>query len=142
MKVILATDRDGFQLKETVKNFLLHSGYEIIDLNSTHGSEDFVDSTVNAVQEFHKHEHVHAILFDKYGHSFMPANKFKGIICAAVSDEHSAMMTIRHNSTPIINLSSGITGDILAVEIVKTFLEHDYDAGRHQVRIDMLNKLC
>lgn len=142
MKVILATDRDGFQLKETVKNFLLHSGYEVIDLNSTHGSEDFVDSTVNAVQEFRKHEHARAILFDKYGHSFMPANKFKGIICAAVSDEHSAMMTIRHNSTPIINLDSGITGDILAVEIVKTFLEHDYDAGRHQVRIDMLNKLC
>ena len=139
MKVILATDRDGFQLKETVKNFLLHSGYEVIDLNSTHGSEDFVDSTVNAVQEFRKHEHARAILFDKYGHSFMPANKFKGIICAAVSDEHSAMMTIRHNSTPIINLG---TGDILAVEIVKTFLEHDYDAGRHQVRIDMLNKLC
>lgn len=142
MKVILATDRDGFQLKETVKNFLLHSGYEVIDLNSTHGSEDFVDSTVNAVQEFRKHEHARAILFDKYGHSFMPANKFKGIICAAVSDEHSAMMTIRHNSTSIINLGSGITGDILAVEIVKTFLEHDYDAGRHQVRIDMLNKLC
>lgn len=142
MKVILATDRDGFQLKETVKNFLLHSGYEVIDLNSTHGSEDFVDSTVNAVQEFRKHEHARAILFDKYGHSFMPANKFKGIICAAVSDEHSAMMTIRHNSTLIINLGSGITGDILAVEIVKTFLEHDYDAGRHQVRIDMLNKLC
>lgn len=142
MKVILATDRDGFQLKEAVKNFLLHSGYEVIDLNSTHGSEDFVDSTVNAVQEFRKHEHARAILFDKYGHSFMPANKFKGIICAAVSDEHSAMMTIRHNSTPIINLGSRITGDILAVEIVKTFLEYDYDAGRHQVRIDMLNKLC
>ena len=121
---------------------MLHSGYEVIDLNSTHGSEDFVDSTVNAVQEFRKHEHARAILFDKYGHSFMPANKFKGIICAAVSDEHSAMMTIRHNSTPIINLGSGITGDILAVEIVKTFLEYDYDAGRHQVRIDMLNKLC
>ena len=142
MKVILATDRDGFQLKETVKNFLLHSGYEVIDLNSTHGSEDFVDSTVNAVQEFRKHEQARAILFDKYGHSFMAANKFKGIICAAVSDEHSAMMTTRHNSTPIINLGSGITGDILAVEILKTFLEHDYDAGRHQVRIDMLNKLC
>lgn len=142
MKVILATDRDGFQLKETVKNFLLHSGYEVIDLNSEHGSEDFVDSTVNAVQEFRKHKHARAILFDKYGHSFMPANKFKGIICAAVSDEHSAMMTIRHNSTPIINLGSGITGDILAVEIVKIFLEHEYDAGRHQVRIDMLNKLC
>ena len=72
----------------------------------------------------------------------MPANKFKGIICAAVYDEHSAMMTIRHNSTPIITIGSGITGDILAVEIVKAFLEHNYDAGRHQVRIDMLNKLC
>ena len=142
MKVILATDRDGFQLKETVKNFLLHSGYEVIDLNSTLGSEDFVDSTVNAVQEFRKHEDARVILFDQYGHSFMAANNFMGIICAAVSDEHSAMMTIRHNSTPIINLGSGITGDILAVEIVKTFLEHDYDAGRHQVRIDMLNKLC
>ena len=33
MKVILATDQDGFQLKETVKHYLLHSGYEVIDLN-------------------------------------------------------------------------------------------------------------
>ena len=71
----------------------------------------------------------------------MPANKFKGIICAAVSDEHSAMMTIRHNSTPIITMVLNY-GAILAVEIVKAFLEHNYDAGRHQVRIDMLNKLC
>ena len=142
MKVILATDQDGFQLKETVKHYLLHSGYEVIDLNSTQGSADFVDSTVNAITEFRKYKQARAILFDKFGHSFMPANKFKGIICAAVYDEHSAMMTIRHNSTPIIIIGSGITGDILAVEIVKAFLEHNYDSGRHQVRIDMLNKLC
>lgn len=62
MKVILATDQDGFQLKETVKHYLLHSGYEVIDLNSTQGSADFVDSTVNAITEFRKYKQARAIL--------------------------------------------------------------------------------
>ena len=66
MKVILATDQDGFQLKETVKHYLLHSGYEVIDLNSTQGSVDFVDSTVNAITEFRKYKQARAILFDKF----------------------------------------------------------------------------
>ena len=43
-------------LKETVKHYLLHSGYEVIDLNSTQGSADFVDSTINAITEFRKYK--------------------------------------------------------------------------------------
>ena len=52
------------------------------------------------------------------------------------------MMTIRHNSTRIITLGSAILGEELANACVDAYLTADYDAGRHQVRIDMLNKLC
>ena len=61
---------------------------------------------------------------------------------AAVSAEHSAMMTIRHNSTCIITLGAAILGEELANACAEAYLKADYDAGRHQVRIDMLNKLC
>ena len=52
------------------------------------------------------------------------------------------MMTIRHNSTRIITLGAAILGEELANACAEAYLKADYDAGRHQVRIDMLNKLC
>ena len=143
MKVILAADRDGFDLKNKVKTHLLQIGYDITDLNETEGALDFVDSTVSLVKELRKDDTARGILFDRFAiGSYMVANKHRGIICAAVSDEHSAMMTIRHNSTRIITLGAAILGEELANACAEAYLKSDYDAGRHQVRIDMLNKLC
>ena len=127
MKVILAADRDGFDLKNKVKTHLLQIGYDITDLNETEGALDFVDSTVSLVKELRKDDTARGILFDRF---------------AIVSDEHSAMMTIRHNSTRIITLGAAILGEELANACAEAYLKSDYDAGRHQVRIDMLNKLC
>lgn len=143
MKVILGADRDGFELKNKVKAHLLQKGYEVEDLNSEQGAEDFVDSTVAVVGKIREDDSARGILFDRFAvGSYMVANKHRGIICAAVSDEHSAMMTIRHNSTRIITLGAGILGEDLAASCAEAYLSADYDAGRHQVRIDMLNKLC
>ena len=143
MKVILGTDRDGFELKNKVKTHLLQLGYDIKDLNEQEGAADFVDSTDALVEELRKDDTARGILFDRFAvGSYMVANKHRGIICDDVSDEHSAMMTIRHNSTRIITLGTAILGEELANACAEAYLKADYDAGRHQVRIDMLNKLC
>lgn len=143
MKVILGSDRDGFELKNSVKQHLVALGYDIVDLNENEGAKDFVDSTKALIEVLRKDESARGILFDRFAvGSYMVANKHRGIICASVSDEHSAMMTIRHNSTRIISLGAAILGKELANACVQAYLEADYDAGRHQVRVDMLNKLC
>ena len=83
------------------------------------------------------------IAIDAYGAgSFMVATKVKGMIAAEVSDERSAYMTRGHNNARIITLGAEIVGDELAKNIVKDFVEAKYDGGRHQIRVDMLNKMC
>ncbi|HAQ2261052.1 TPA: galactose-6-phosphate isomerase subunit LacA, partial [Enterococcus faecium] len=53
-----------------------------------------------------------------------------------------AYMTRKHNNSRMITLGSKIVGDELALNIVKEFLQANYDGGRHQVRVDMLNKMA
>lgn len=94
-------------------------------------------------EEVLKEEDNFGIIIDEYGAgSFMVANKVKGVVCAEVSDEHSARMTKEHNNANVISLGSGIVGKTLAKNIVMSFLNNNYSGGRHQIRVDMLNRLA
>ncbi|WP_027339800.1 galactose-6-phosphate isomerase subunit LacA [Halonatronum saccharophilum] len=141
MKIIIGSDKDGLELKEYVKDCLEKSGYEIVD-KTPKGADDFVDSAKSVAQAVVEQEGANGILVDEYGvGSFMVANKIKGAICAVVSEEHSAKMTKDHNNATILALGSGIVGKKLAKEIVDNFVGSEYSGGRHQVRVDMLNKM-
>lgn len=111
-------------------------------IDKTEDEMDLVDSAHAVCKGILSNEGDRGILIDEFGvGSFMSANKHKGIICAEVSDEHSAHMTIGHNNTSVIALGSGIIGEKLAERIVDSYLESEYDGGRHQIRVDMLNKM-
>ncbi len=71
----------------------------------------------------------------------MAATKIKGIVCAEVSDERSARMTRDHNNTSIITMGAEVVGKGLAESIVMAFINSKYSGGRHQIRVDMLNKM-
>ncbi|GAA3012946.1 galactose-6-phosphate isomerase subunit LacA [Tetragenococcus solitarius] len=142
MRVVIGSDKTGMELKEYIKNELAENRYEVID-KSEQPSDDFVESTLAVAQDLLKNEDSLGIVFDAYGAgSFMTATKVKGIIAAEVSDERTAFMTREHNNCRLITLGSEITGRILAKNIVKEFLNASYDGGRHQVRVDMLNKMA
>lgn len=142
MKVYVASDQAGLELKETIKA-QFSNDYTIEDL-TIDGAEDFVESSKLMVEALNAaDEEDLGILFDAYGvGSFMASNKHKGMIVAEISDERSAYMTREHNNTRLITLGSKIVGKQLAKNIVKEFLTADYDGGRHQVRVDMLNEMC
>ncbi|PTF84911.1 RpiB/LacA/LacB family sugar-phosphate isomerase, partial [Staphylococcus chromogenes] len=53
-----------------------------------------------------------------------------------------AYMTRSHNNSKMITMGSALVGEKLAINIVKGFVEGKYDGGRHQIRVDMLNKMC
>ena len=140
MKVVLGSDVDGKELKDYIKNYLLENGYDVIDKSE---DKDFVDTTYAVAKEVLSDDDNLGIVFDAYGAgSFMVATKIKGMIAAEVSDERSAYMTRRHNNSRIITIGSEIVGKGLAKNIVKDFLSAPYDGGRHQIRVDMLNKMC
>lgn len=140
MAIVVGADTAGVRLKELIKDYLLGEGHQVIDV--TNGG-DFVDTTLAVAQEVVKANDNLGIAVDAYGvGSFMVATKLKGMVAAEVSDERSAYMTRGHNNSRIITIGSEIVGDELAKNIVKGFVSADYDGGRHQIRVDMLNKMC
>ena len=142
MAIIIGSDAAGKRLKDVIKTFLKDNNHEVLDVTERKDL-DFVDSTLAVVHEVQKNDKNLGIAIDAYGAgSFMVATKVKGMIAAEVSDERSAYMTRGHNNARIITLGAEIVGDELAKNIVKDFVEAKYDGGRHQIRVDILNKMC
>ncbi|WP_287116717.1 galactose-6-phosphate isomerase subunit LacA [Enterococcus faecium] len=142
MRVVIGSDSDGVELKELIKKKLIKEGITVVDKSET-ASEDFVESTLAIANDLNENEGSLGIAVDGYGAgSFITATKVKGMVAAEVSDERSAYMTRKHNNSRMITLGSKIVGDELALNIVKEFLQANYDGGRHQVRVDMLNKMA
>ena len=69
------------------------------------------------------------------------ANKVKGIRCALLSDVMSARLTRQHNDTNMMALGAGVVGPMLAMEIVDTWLDTEFQGGRHQRRVDKMMAL-
>ena len=142
MKVAIANDRNSYELKQFLIPHLESWGFEVTDKTASNDS-DLYEAAVNVCQSILNKESNRGIVLDQHGvGSSIVANKHKGIICANVFDEHSARMTVEHNNSSIITIGSGIVGDTLAKKITETFLKSDYEGGRHQIRVDMLNKMC
>ena len=71
----------------------------------------------------------------------MAANKFKGIRAALCSDVYSAKMAKEHNNANIICLGGRVTGRELAFMIVDTWLDAEFQGGRHAERIAKIHKI-
>lgn len=141
MSVILGSDRYGYELKEVLKKELLAHNYDVIDVTETK-DYDFIDASLAAAKLLYKNDGNFGIIIDAWGSGpFMTLTRLKGIIAAQVSDERSAYMTRAHNNAHIITIGSKITGPELAVRIAHAFLQGSYEGGRHQIRVDMLNKM-
>ena len=141
MAIIIGADADGSKLKDVVKDFLVGENFEVVDV--TKEGQDFVDVTLAVAAEVNKQEENLGIVIDAYGAGpFMVATKIKGMVAAEVSDERSAYMTRGHNNSRMITMGAEIVGEGLAKNIAKGFVNGKYDGGRHQIRVDMLNKMC
>ena len=141
MAIIIGADAAGSKLKDVVKDFLVGENFEVVDV--TKEGQDFVDVTLAVAAEVNKQEENLGIVIDAYGAGpFMVATKIKGMVAAEVSDERSAYMTRGHNNSRMITMGAEIVGERLAKNIAKGFVNGKYDGGRHQIRVDMLNKMC
>ena len=141
MAIVVGEDAAGIRLKEVVKEYLEAEGFQVVDV--TEEGQDFVDVTLAVAKEVKQAEDNLGIVIDAYGAGpFMVATKIKGMVAAEVSDERSAYMTRGHNNSRMITMGAQIVGDQLAKNIAKGFVNGKYDGGRHQIRVDMLNKMC
>lgn len=138
MKIAIASDHGAYAQKEKIKAHLLEKGYEVQDFG-THSTEscdypDFVGPAAKAVASGECEKGI--VLCTTGIGASITANKIKGIRCALLHDLLSARLTRQHNNTNMMALGAAITGDMLALEIVDTWLTTEFEGGRHQRRID------
>lgn len=137
MKVAISANAVGEKLKNVVKAHLENKGYEVID----YSDNDIFTATMNVVEAVKKGEITRGIVIDDYGVApFMIASKNHGIVCAPTYEDYTSSMTRHHNSTQIIALGANITAEVLSCQLAENFVKTEYDGGRHQIRIDMLNR--
>ena len=103
----------------------------------------FVVSVPAVAKDLLEHKDSQGFAFDKYGvGSYMAAVKIKGMVVANISDERSAYMTREHNGSRMVTMGPGVVGTEVAKKIAREFLRAQYAGGRHQIRVDMLNKMA
>ena len=141
--IALGSDHAGFPLKEAIKKYLESENIEYIDCGAY--NTDSCDYPVQAEKTCLKvvgGECDKAVLFCGTGIGIsMAANKVKGIRAACCSDYFSAKYTRMHNNANVLCLGARAIGEGAAIELVKVFLNTEFEGGRHQRRVDQLTEL-
>ena len=144
MKIALGCDHGALALKNALIPRLEKQGYEVKDFGTySLDSCDYPDFAAPAAQAVASGECDKGIVLCTTGIGVsITANKVKGIRCALLSDVKSAELTRLHNDTNMMALGAGMTGEILALEIVDTWLGTEFSGeARHQRRIDLMMAL-
>ena len=144
MKIAIGCDHGALDLKNAVIAHLTKKGFEIKDFGTyTLDSCDYPDFAAPAAKAVAAGECDKGIVLCTTGIGVsITANKIKGIRCALLSDVMSARMTREHNDTNMMAIGAGVVGQMLALEIVDTWLGTEFsNEARHQRRIDKMMAL-
>ena len=144
MKIAIGCDHGALALKNKVVSHLQNKGYEVVDFGThTPDSCDYPDFAGAAAKAVASGECEKGIVLCTTGIGVsITANKVKGIRCALLSDLMSARLTREHNDTNMMAMGAGVVGEMLALEIVDTWLGTEFSQGeRHQRRIDKMMAL-
>lgn len=138
--IALGSDHGGFDLKERVKAYLDREGIPYQDYGC-HSKEScdypvFGKAAAEAVASGVCEKGI-VICTTGIGIS-IAANKVRGIRCALCGDPLSASLTRRHNNANMLAMGAGIVGKNLAENIVDTFLNTQFEGGRHERRVNAL----
>jgi ribose-5-phosphate isomerase B len=143
MKLAIGSDHGGFRLKEAIKTYLLAHDYEVTDFGTeSEDSCDYPDFALPVAEAVAKGEYDRGILICGTGIGIgIVANKVKGVRAALCHDTFSAEACRNHNDANILTMGERIVGEGLALKIVETFLNSDFEGGRHQRRVDKIKAL-
>lgn len=143
MKIAIASDHGGFELKQTVVAYLADKGYDYTDYG-THNEEsvDYPSYGRKVGEEVTSGRYDRGIVICGTGIGIgIAANKVPGIRCALCHDIFSARATRNHNDSNMLSMGGRVIGPGLALEIVETWLGAEFEGGRHQRRVDAIGEI-
>ena len=143
MKIAVGCDHGGFELKNEIIKYLKSENYEVKDFGTySTDSCDYPDIAQPVAEAVAAKEFDFGILICGTGIGIgIAANKVPGIRAALCSDTFSAHATREHNNANILTMGQRVVGPGLAIDIVKTFLDAEFEGDRHNKRIDKITSI-
>ena len=136
-KVVLASDHAGFKLKEEIKKFLIKKKEKVLDLGTANTSSvDYPDYAHLLSKKMRKDKNLFGILICGSGAGMsMAANKHKNIRAALCYDTRSTKLSRLHNNANVMTIGSRLIKKNVAFKCVTTFLQTNFNGGRHARRV-------
>lgn len=141
MKVAIASDHGGVNIREEIKSLMDEIGIQYDDFGcECDTSVDYPDFALPVAQKVADGEYDRGILICGTGIGMsIAANKVNGIRCALVHDVFSAKATRQHNDSNMLAMGERVIGPGLAREIALAWLETEFEGGRHANRIGKIS---
>lgn len=142
MKIALGTDHAGYDYKEAIKQHLQKHGHEVQDFGTfSNESVDYPEYIRPAAESVSDGICDLGIVLGGSGNGeAMAANKVKGVRCALCWSEETAKLAKEHNNANVLSIGQRQISEELALKIVDTWLNAEFEGGRHTRRIEMLDK--
>lgn len=142
MKLVIGNDHAGVEFKKKLVKALEEKGHEVINVGTDSlESVDYPDIAVLVGEKVLDGEAKFGILICGTGIGIsIAANKIKGIRAALVHNEFTAKLARLHNDANVIALGARVIGDELGLACVETFINTEFEGGRHARRVGKIEK--
>lgn len=140
--IAIGCDHGGYELKLAVESYLNDNKLEFVDCGCKGEKVDYPDIAEALCAKITSGECDRGILICGTGIGMsMCANKVKGIRAAVCGDTFSAKFTRLHNDANVLCMGGRVIGAGLALEIVREFLNNEFEGGRHIARLEKMQKM-
>ncbi len=141
--IAIGSDHGGYRLKEEIKRYLDEKGIIYNDCGTySEESVDYPNIAKEVAKKIQSKECEQGILICRSGIGMsIVANKFKGIRCAKCNNEQEAKFSKMHNNSNVLAIGADYVSTNEAICIVRTWIATQFEGGRHQERIDIINEI-
>jgi ribose 5-phosphate isomerase B len=143
MKVVLASDHAGLQLRADLVAHLRARGVALEDLGpQSPDSVDYPDFAARVARSVAAGEYTHGVLVCGTGIGMsITANKVRGVRAALCTTEFEARMARAHNDANVVCLGQRVVGAGLARAVLDAFLDTPFEGGRHAARVEKIRQV-
>lgn len=144
MRIYVGADHGGYNLKETMKERLAGAGHEVTDVGTDSAtSTDYPSYAAQVAKAVAGGQADMGLLICGSGVGMsVTANRFKGVRAVLAPTVEHARLGRAHNNGNVLCLGERLTPAELAFDILDVFLSTEFEGGRHQRRVDLIDSVC